>query len=357
VRKLFLALLVALAAWTAWGLSLRGSRAPRGSAPAGELRGAWHVHTTASHDGRAPLPAVVRAAREAGLQFLVVTEHDGLAPAAPEWRDGVLVIPGTEISSPVGHVVAVGLPRALTPEEKSGDPFDAIAALGGRAVVPHPLHPRRPFKGDWGDPRIAGMEPVSNDSFWGGTLARQRVGAFLAAVLAAPWDGARAVLALYDEPVDELRRLDALARERPVALLCSADAHGYPSYLAAFEAFSMHVPVTPTGDAARDARAVLDALLGGRAICVFDAVAPGWTAALSREEGPGGEALVLRAPPVGAEVRVFHDGKLVRAVPQDTAGAVALCGAGAPRCERGSWRAEARLEGRPWIFTNPAPIR
>jgi hypothetical protein len=356
LRKLLLLAAIALAAWTAWGLSLRGARAPRGSAPPGELRGAWHVHTTASHDGRAPLAAVVREAREAGLQFLVVTEHDALAPAAPEWRDGVLVIPGTEVSSPVGHVVAVGLPRALTPEEKRGDPFAAIAALGGRAVVAHPLHPRRPFAGDWGDPRIAGLEPVSNDSHWGATLAGQRLRAFLAALLALPWDGARAVLALYYEPVDELRRLDALARERPVALLCSADAHGYPSYAAAFEAFSMHVAVEPTGDAARDARAVLDALLGGAATCVFDAVAPGWTAALSREEGPGGPALVLRAPPLGAEVRVFHDGRLVRSAPQGAGGAVALCGAGAPPCARGAWRAEARLGGRPWIFTNPASI-
>jgi hypothetical protein len=35
---------------------------------------------------------------------------------------------------------------------------------------------------------------------------------------------------------------------------------------------------------------------------------------------------------------------------------MALCGAGAPRCEPGSWRAEARVGGRPWIFTNPARI-
>jgi hypothetical protein len=313
------------------------------------------VHTTAS-DGRAPLDAVLRAAREAGLQFVVVTDHNARTPEAPAWRDGVLVIPGTEISSPVGHVVAVGIPRALTDEETKGDPFAAVAALGGRAIVAHPLHPRRPFKGDWADPRIAGFEVVSNDSLWGNTLARQRVRGFLAALAAAPWDGARAVLALYDEPVDELRRYDALAARHALALLCSADAHGYPSYRAAFEAFSMQVAVAPTGDAEADARAVLDALLGGRAACVFDAVAPAWGARIERRDGPGGQALVLRAPPVGAEVRVLRDGKLVRVAAQDASGDAALCGGAAPPCERGGWRAEARAGGRPWIFTNPVAI-
>jgi hypothetical protein len=353
-RLVLLAAALLVAAWVAWGAALRGGR-PATAVPRGQLRGAWHVHTTAS-DGRAPLDAVVRAAREAGLQFVVVTEHNVRAPAAPAWKDGVLVVPGTEISSPVGHVVAVGVPRALTEQERRGDPFAAVAALGGRAVLAHPLHPRRPFQGDWADPRIAGVEVVSNDSLWANVLARQRVRAFVAAVAAAPWDGARAVLALYDEPVDELRRYDALAAARPVALLCSADAHGYPSYRAAFEAFSMHVPVTPTGDAAADARAVLDALLGGRATCVFDAVAPGWGARLERREGPGGPSLVLRAPPVGAEVRALHDGKVARVVAQDAAGEAALCGGAAPPCEPGRWRAEARAAGRPWIFTNPAAI-
>jgi hypothetical protein len=352
VKRLLLLVVVALVvAWLAWGLALRRRGAAPGDAPPGELRGAWHVHTSAS-DGRAPLGDVVREARAAGLQFLVVTDHNLRVPDAPEWRDGVLVIPGTEISSPVGHVVAVGIPRALTDAERRGSPFDAVATLGGRAVVAHPLQPRRPFRGDWGDPRIAGVEPVSNDSFWGFTVAGRRVGAVAEAALAFPFAGAESVLALYAEPAEELALYDRVSRARPVAFLCSADAHGLPSYRAAFEAFSMHVRVTPSGDAGQDARRVVDALLDGRATCVFDAVAPGWGAGLRVD--PGSVALV--APPRGAEVRILHDGALVRTERQPAGGTVSLCGGAAAPCARGAWRAEARLAGRPWIFTSTARI-
>jgi predicted metal-dependent phosphoesterase TrpH len=362
-RLLAISLLAAAVLWVGWGLSLRGGAAHDSAAAAvpGELRGAWHVHTTAS-DGRAPLEAVVRAAREAGLQFVVVTDHNVRVPAAPEYRDGVLVIPGTEISSPVGHVVAVGVARALTATEKDGSPFDAVAALGGHAVIAHPMHPRRPFRGDWADPRIAGVEPVSNDSFWGKTLAGRRAGAFAVAALAVPWDGARTVLELYGDPEEELRRYDALADaarvagREPPAFLCSADAHGWPSYRAAFLAFSMHVPVTPTGDAGRDATAVVEALLGRSAVCVFDAVAPGWKVALSASGPPGARTLQLVAPFAGAEVRVVRDGKLVRSTAQAASGRTALCGGDGPPCVAGTWRAEARIGARPWIFTNPVVI-
>jgi hypothetical protein len=350
-RAALTAAAVAAAVWIAWGLAVVvPRRAPRPPAPAGELRGAWHVHTTAS-DGRGSLDEVVRSAREAGLRFVVTTEHNVRAPAAPEWRGGVLVVPGTEISSRLGHVVAVGVPRALTAEERRGDPFAAVEALGGRAVLAHPLHPRRAFAGDWTDPRVAAVEPVSNDSLWGNVVAGRRLGTILAGIAALPWDGAQAVLALYAYPADELKRYDEVvaAAARVPALLCSADAHGWPSYRAAFEAFSMHVPVTPAGDAAADAAAVVAALLDGRAACVFDGVAPGWGARLERR----GDALFFRSPG-GGTLRAFRDGARAVSFPRPGGPAeVAICPG---RCAPGAWRVEATRDGRPWIFTNPVRL-
>ncbi|HET9551542.1 MAG TPA: PHP domain-containing protein, partial [Anaeromyxobacteraceae bacterium] len=121
---------------------------------------------------------------------------------------------------------------------------------------------------------------------------------------------------------------------------------------AAFEAFSMHVPVTPTGDGAADGRAVLQALLDGRAACVFDAVAPAAGVRLE-PDGAGGVALrVDGALPLGAEVRFVHDGRPAGPAAPILGGWRTAC---APGCA-GSWRAEAWLDGRPWIFTNPAVI-
>ena len=38
---------------------------------------------------------------------------------------GVLVVKATEASTRFGHVVAVGVPRPLTPAERDGDPLAA----------------------------------------------------------------------------------------------------------------------------------------------------------------------------------------------------------------------------------------
>jgi hypothetical protein len=134
-------------------------------------------------------------------------------------------------------------------------------------------------------------------------------------------------------------------------LLCSADAHGYPSYLAAFEAFSMHVPVRPTGDAATDGKAVLAALLDGRAACVFDGVAPAANVRLAAVEG----AIRLTADGSfdGAEARLWRDGAVV-ATGRGEAGAVRFDCAGG--CGPGIYRAVATRGDRPWIFTNPVVI-
>lgn len=353
---------VLLAGYAAFAVVVAHGRSERRpiAAAAPELRGAWHVHTTAS-DGRGTLAEVVAAAKAAGLGFVVVSDHNLRDPERPEYVDGVLVVPATEASTRYGHVVALGVPRALTKEERDGDPFGAIRALGGEAVLAHPLHPRRPFRG-WGAGPWRGFEVVSNDTSWGRVVADRSVSRVVVAALELPWDAPRAVLTLGDDPVDELARFDAevvaarAAGERRAtahALLCSADAHGYPSYRAAFEAFSMHVPVAPTGDAATDAAAVSEALLDGRAACVFDGTAPAasvrWTAA--RE----GIAVDVRASDLArARWTVVRNGAVQPADAAPTASGVRLACAGA--CPPGDYRVEARLDGRPWIFTNPVRI-
>lgn len=355
-RLALLTLLLLAIAYVAFGLWVRSRRADRTLPPPGEIRGAWHVHTTRS-DGLGSIDDVVRAARQAGLQFVVLADHNVLFPQDGGYRDGVLVVNASEISSRYGHVVGVGISRALTQFEKETDPFTAVQAMGGRTVLAHPLHPRRPFQG-WGESRAVGVEIASNDTFWGRTLSGWRVGRILFALAALPWDRAQAVLAFYDRPVAELALYDVLSRERPQALLCSVDAHGYPSYRAAFEAFSMHVTLKLTGDARTDSARLVDALLGGRATCVFDGVAPGWGASIVRSGTGARTDLVLRAPREPTDASVFLDGTLVYSGALRPSGdGYGVCGVGGPvACARGLWRVEARVAGRPWLFTNATRI-
>lgn len=367
MKKRLAILVVAVLAigYAGFGARVREARAPRPPPPPGEIRGAYHVHTTRS-DGRGGLDEVVRAARAAGLQFVVVTDHNVLAPGDEGYHDGVLVVEATEASTRYGHVVALGVPRALTTEEREDDPLGAIERLGGEAVLAHPFHPRRPFSG-WGTGPWRGFELVSNDTSWYEVLAGRAWGKVARAAALLPWDGARAVLALSDDLSNERARFDAELRaaagdpRRPAhVLLCSADAHGYPSYRAAFEAFSMHLPVTLSGDAAADARGVTAALLDGRASCVFDGLAPAGGVALAR--APGGRAaleLSVEAPDLSqARFTLWHDGVPIGdAAPAAQAGRAVLtfeCGLGG--CGRGAYRVEGTWDGRPWIFTNPVAI-
>src|SRR6266545_7330041 len=365
IRKLLLAAaVVALGAWLALGIRVRAQRAVRLPQSQGEARGAWHVHTTHS-DGRGTLDEVVAAARAAGLQFVVVTDHNVMTPEDQGWRNGVLVVEGTEVSTPFGHVAALGGPRALTVEERDGDPLGAIARLGGAAVIAHPLHPRRPFTG-WGRGAWRGMEIVSNDTSWGEVVVGRAWGRAALAAAALPFDGARAVLTLqegdaerrrFDEELRAARRVDP---RRPARVLfCSADAHGYPSYRAAFEAFSMHLPIALSGDAGADVRSVTAALTDGRAVCVIDGVAPASEVRLVRARGRRGFDLHLDAPDLSlARFTLLRDGDVVaQRTPAAGAGAAVIpfdCDGGT--CPPGDYRVEGRWDGRPWIFTNPVGI-
>ncbi len=366
MRRRWKLLLLLLAAWGGWGAYVRWRAPDRPPPPPGELRGAWHLHTTHS-DGRGTLAEVVAAAKEAGLQFVVVTDHNVITPAEQGWRDGVLVIEAHEASTRWGHVVAPGAPRALDPAEREGQPLEAIAALGGRPVLAHPLHQRRPFTG-WGNRPWAGLEIVSNDTAWGEVAAGRAWGRTFQALATLPFDAAQGVVALVPSPRDELAILDEALPAAPSGprradgrlapgklLFCSADAHGYPSYAAAFGAFSMHVPVAASGDGARDARAVLDALLDGRAACVFDGVAPAARVVLG--PAPDGTMLLTLDGEVDpAEARLVRPGAggAREATAEAAPGGVRFrCPGG---CGPGLYRAEVRRGGRPWIFTNPVVV-
>ena len=101
-----------------------------------------HVHTDASPDGRSSLPALAAAAKAAGLHALAVTDHNLCTPVPAE-LDGVLLIPGCEISTQAGHITALFLERPLNLDRLGRLPppeaaVNAIHEAGGLAVLAHP---------------------------------------------------------------------------------------------------------------------------------------------------------------------------------------------------------------------------
>jgi hypothetical protein len=116
----------------------------------GWYRGDLHVHTVHS-DGRCETRDTVAAAKRAGLDFVVSTEHN-TSSANREWAhgvtDGLLVVAGEEVTTRHGHWLAVGLPRngwvdwRYAPRDGVFARYAAeVAANGGLVVAAHPSVP------------------------------------------------------------------------------------------------------------------------------------------------------------------------------------------------------------------------
>jgi predicted metal-dependent phosphoesterase TrpH len=106
-----------------------------------------HCHSALSHDGRDSVEELLAAARAADLDAVAVTDHDAIAASleavelAPEY--GLLGIPGMEVSTAAGHVLAIGVEELVPADLSFEETLDRIRDLGGVAVVPHPFQVSR----------------------------------------------------------------------------------------------------------------------------------------------------------------------------------------------------------------------
>ncbi len=106
-----------------------------------------HAHSEHSHDGRDSVEALCERAVAAGLDALAVTDHDTvtgtrrLLEVAPEY--GLVGIPGLEVSSAAGHVLALGVEKQVAPGLPYHETIGRIRGLGGVVVLPHPFQKSR----------------------------------------------------------------------------------------------------------------------------------------------------------------------------------------------------------------------
>jgi hypothetical protein len=345
------------------------------------VRGAIHIHTRRS-DGSGTVDDVAAAAAQAGLQFVIVTDHgDGARTAdRPSYRSGVLVIDAVEISTWGGHVVGLGLPTP--PYPLAGDARDVIediARLGGFSIIAHPVNDKLTAQWtEWTAP-FDGMEWLNLDSEW----RDESIARLARVVVAYPFRRVESLGLLLDRSDSALVRWDALTRRRRVVAVASADAHArvgfnaaepyrrgvsipVPGYEALFRTFSVALPqATLSGDAPTDARQVLDEIRAGRLFSSVDAVAAqpafAFTGTSGASRASGGDVLPIHGPvrlhvnvqaPAGARIALFRDGREVRQV---TATSLVYDAAQAP----GVYRVEVRLSNAPggppvpWIVSNP----
>jgi hypothetical protein len=335
--------------------------------------GALHMHTTYS-DGSGTVEDLARAARKAGMRWIIVTDHDTLAGKPYEgWLDGVLVIVGHEITPDRNHFLALNvdevIPNTLAPQ----DFVDEVYARGGFGIIAHPdEHVKNDFKDiyrwdDWNvdgprqrDGRPVGIELWNHLSDWGEHLTERNKELLYFMPHLGLSGPSRDTLAWWD-------RLNA-AGKRTFGV-GGVDAHALKkqapwgeieifSYRYTFGTLAnyllLHQPL------AADARAATQQ--------VYAALAEGRSYFLNRRDGDcpklafhmargqerceigsspslAGGPLALAAD-VGraAELRLIRDGREVAAGARSVRYDVR---------EPGVYRLEARRGRRPWLFTNP----
>ena len=106
-----------------------------------------HAHSELSYDGRDPVELLLEQAEAVGLDALAVTDHDeieaSLSAAARAREHGLVGIPGMEVSSAAGHVLALGVEELVPAGLRFEETLEHIRELGGIAVVPHPFQSSR----------------------------------------------------------------------------------------------------------------------------------------------------------------------------------------------------------------------
>ena len=314
-----------------------------------------HVHSTWS-DGTGTVPQIMRAAARAGVDAVLLTDHDTLAArdhGQEGWHDGVLLLVGEEVTPDENHYLAFGIDQVI---RKSGrtpaDVCRAVEAQGGFGFAAHPFSQGSKVFRRRGMPFrdldcVAGLELWSFVNDTGEAIERKR-------------DVLRFLLApnrfIDHPPARNLERWDALCQQREVVAIGGLDAHQVGlrigrwvplrlmSYRRSFRTLRTHVLVD--GEPSRDT--IFTALRAGRCYIAMDSLAPARGFAFEHDGG----TLRVRTPRE-ARLRLLRDGAEVATATGRTLDH-AVDGPGVYRAE-----AHVHTHGRErtWILSNPVYLR
>ena len=145
-------------------------------------KGAIHIHTTNS-DGTGTLEQITKAAKKAGLEWIIITDHNNLACLKYEgWYNGLAVIVGEEISPDLGdHYLAFGIKEEISGDSHPQEYIDEVNRQGGFGFIAHPDESTarknnfKPLKWtDWDTKGFQGLEIWNYLSDWGDSYDPKR---------------------------------------------------------------------------------------------------------------------------------------------------------------------------------------
>ncbi len=359
-----------------------------------EYAGNLHIHTPYS-DGSKWHAEVAEAAIEAGLDFIIVTDHniwvDGVEGYYENGNGRVLLLVGEEIHNvrrqpQASHFLAYGAERELSCY--AADPqrlIDETHNAGGYGFLAHPHERDLPIVNepnlgwhDWDIDGFTGLEIWNYMSCFKNRLAdalnNMRFQNYL-------WGAITTLRMAYrpekyiDGPEKETLALwdKLLAEGKRIAAVGNSDAHGIRMKLGPFErviypyeflfrAVNTHIllPEPFNGDLVHDKSLILSAIGKGRAWVGYDMPHPTKGFRFTGQgvnKGVMGDNIQLDAgatlqirTPAKADIRLIHQGQVVAQVENDTHLTYIPI-------EEGAYRVECYIpymgKKRGWIFSNP----
>ena len=340
-----------------------------------EIVGNLHMHTPYS-DGEWYHDQIALAASQAGLDFIVTTDHNLWVDGPEGYHHGVLTLIGEEVHNArrwpqVNHLLVYGAEAELS--QCAFDPqrlIDAVRARGGLAFIAHPFdyplefmhEPGIPWA-DWEVDGYHGLEIWNYMSEFKARLPNKLLAVFYAFF---PQYAVRGPFKNTLKVWDEL-----LASGRRVAGFGSADAHATPlalgpikrsifPYEYLFRCVNTHLMVEAllTGDVDRDKQLIYAALgtgygwvgydlLGSTKGFRFGAHSASEHAEIGQEIRRVGAVNFEIETPLEATIQVVKAGRGVLARVKNRRGMKFTS------AEAGAFRVEAYRKGRGWIFSNP----
>jgi predicted metal-dependent phosphoesterase TrpH len=104
-----------------------------------------HIHSIYSHDSTSSLEVILeQAANHAGLDLIAITDHNRIEGAlravnlAPQF--GIDVIPGIEVSTRHGHLLALFVHEPIERGLSAAETIEKVADQGGICIPAHPLN-------------------------------------------------------------------------------------------------------------------------------------------------------------------------------------------------------------------------
>ena len=336
-----------------------------------------HLHSTYS-DGTGTVRQIARAGRRAGVDVVLLTDHDTLEAkrrGEEGWYGDVLLLVGEEVSPRrQNHYLAFGIDEPIDHRGLDADGIcRAVAEAGGVGFAAHPWSQgSRRFRRVGDGMPFDGLdsEALHGVELWSFVTDTAEAADSIAQVLlfiAAP------LRALERPPERNVEAWDELCRRRRVVALGGLDAHQVGkrigpvvplrlmAYRRSFRFIRTHVlcEETLSRDLEHDREQVYGALRAGRCYIAVDAIAPARgfrfeadDLAMGAEARAGRRTLRVRTP-LPARLRLFRNGE-------------EIAGAEGTLLDRevedpGVYRVEAlrRAKGRErtWILSNPVYLR